>query len=180
METLHLFLSALLAAAQPSQQDFELLLVDEEVFRGRVIRVLAGDTVEVWGQQEKYRVRLRGVGGLPDGHPQRVEAVELLSRLLLEGIAEVRAVPDPQSSEPDHLVATILVNGANASRELLAHGLAPYCPPPGGDRELEAAEMSARDRGIGIWSGTAPRLESGWDSCRERRPAAPRGDHFGP
>ncbi|HVS63927.1 MAG TPA: thermonuclease family protein [Thermoanaerobaculia bacterium] len=169
METHHLVLGALLAVFQPPPTpDLELLLVDEEVFRGRVIRILSGDTVEVSRAEGSVRVRLRGVGGLPEEHPRHAAAVALLSRLLLEAVVEVRAVPDPASSEPDHLVATVLVAGASASQELLASGLAVYCPPPGGDQALEAAQVSARDQGRGIWSrgSKAPPLADGSDPCK--------------
>jgi endonuclease YncB( thermonuclease family) len=169
METLHLFLCALLATSQPPPTpDLDLLLVDEEVFVGRVTQILTGDTVEVWREHAGVVVRLRGVGGLPQEHPRHEEAKRLLSRLLLESHVEVRAVPDPDSSEPHHLVATILVAGINAARELLANGLAVYCPPPGGDRELEAAQTSARERRRGIWSrGSAhPRPEAGNTLCK--------------
>ena len=179
MTTVHLFLSALLAVSQqPPTPDHPLLLVDEEVFRGRVTRILASNVVEVWGQQRTFRVRLRGVGGLPEGHPLRAEAVELLSRLL-ESMVELRAVPDPESSEPDELLATILVHGANASQKLLASGLAVYCPPPGGDRELEAAESSAKQQRRGLWSASAPLLEGGGDPCGRQPPVGRRSGEVG-
>lgn len=170
------FVLALLLGLTPPAAPADECTPERRGVRATVARVFDGDTVQLAGGE---RVRLIGINAPEAAREKRPaqpladEATRALETLAGPGGA-VWLVPDAEREDKYGRVLAHLFDakGRNIQREMLARGLAAQIVVPPNERFLDcyrAAERSARDRALGVWSLDAYRPASADElSGRER------------
>ena len=120
-----------------------------ESFSAKVIGITDGDTINVLRGLEDIRIRLEGIDCPEDGAEFSAKAKRFTADLLAGKVVEVRP---KELDRYGRIVARVIVDGQDASLELLKAGLAWHYKEYSDDRELARAEQEARAKGIGIWS----------------------------
>jgi endonuclease YncB( thermonuclease family) len=129
-------------------------------FSAKVIRVADGDTLTCLENGKETRVRLFGIDSPETDQPGYAEARNALRQAVDGKTVEVRVVDIDQY---ERLVATIFLPGMNGgeetniNRQQVESGMAwwyrTYAPD---DKDLAAAENSAKAAGRGVWREVNP------------------------
>lgn len=139
----------LTGTAVPAQAGQDALLVNEEVFRARVIQVRDGDSLVVQ-DLEDVPLHLDGIDAPEFTQNFGPDARTYLSNLVMGRVVTVRL----KSRAPGGLesVARVELNGSDLSLALIQNGMAWYCSRHTEDRTLAGAERAARDAKRGLWN----------------------------
>jgi micrococcal nuclease len=134
-------------------------------WKGRVVSVLDGDTIEVLHGRRAERIRLYGID-CPESHQDfGSKAKQFTSEWVFNKIVGVEPV---DTDRYGRTVAWVWVHGKCLNKELVRAGLAwhykRYAPD---NSELEKLEVEARYEKIGIWSVENP--VPPWEFRRSRR-----------
>lgn len=121
-------------------------------FTAKVTRVLDGDTIEVF-RNGTQRVRIEGVDCPESGQPFSQVARNFTRQLLFDRTVNVRPVTMDRYGR---IVARVLVDGQDASLELVRAGLAWHYTTYSSDVVLAAAEREARSAHRGLWADVRP------------------------
>jgi len=131
-----------------------------EVFAGRIVGVIDGDTVDVLIDTETLiRVRLSGIDA-----PERKQAFGSVAKKALSELTfDRRVIIEAQKVDQwGRLIGKVLVAGNDANLAMVKNGLAFHYKKyqheqPADDRQLyAAAELAARTRRIGLWADEEP------------------------
>jgi endonuclease YncB( thermonuclease family) len=144
-----------------------LLPVSAEEFRGRVVRILDGDTIEVLRNRQPVRIRLAEVDC-----PERGQAFGTRARQFTGSLAFGREVTVKARGADGYgrrLAEVLLSDGRSLNRELVSAGLAWHYKRYSANRELAALEAAARAGRRGLWADPHP--VPPWEFRRGRRPA---------
>lgn len=116
---------------------------------GQVVDVIDGDTLDVrLDSDREVRVRLAGIDAPAMGAPFSNDARNIARNLLFERIV----VLHPTDVDRDNqLVARVIVDAHDASRELVRHGVACVYARDLADVALADAQWQARARHVGFW-----------------------------
>jgi endonuclease YncB( thermonuclease family) len=141
-----------------------------DVFTGRVVRIVDGDTYEVRRSRgEVVTVRLFGVDAPESGQPYSTEAAAAARRYV--GGARVR-VRIQDIGPYDRLIGRLTVQGTRLARLLVRDGLAWHADRYAPDAtQLARLERQARNAGRGLWSRSDPIPP--WDWRDGERPPPP-------
>ncbi len=121
---------------------------------GRVSRVIDGDSIEVQVRGNKFAVRLFGIDTPEHDQPHGENASRALTRKL-EGREVAVSIED--IDDYGRLVGTVYQKGHNTNLEMVADGHAWwYQQYARSQRDLERAQHSARDAGLGLWGEADP------------------------
>lgn len=120
---------------------------------GRVSHVVDGDTLDVRVGSSTYRVRLEGIDA-----PERDQAFGQQALLQLRTMTFDRQVTVivRDIDRYQRLVARLLVEGHDASEEMVRAGLAWQFVRYSSDARLAALEKEARQAGRGLWAERSP------------------------
>ena len=154
VEIASLLLLALLFSC-PHVEGQGLQLIAEEVFSGKVVAVMSGDTISVMRNEETVRIRLEGIDAPERGQPFFEEARLFASTLLLTRTVTVR-IGSYDRSRPHVGIARVSLNDIDVSHRLLKAGMAWLCRPCPKEPFLEQAEREARREKRGLWSEPEP------------------------
>ncbi|MFA6029188.1 MAG: thermonuclease family protein [Elusimicrobiota bacterium] len=139
------------AAAKPAPS---AAAAKEESFRGKVVAVLDGDTIEVMNEGRAVRIRLAGVDCPEKSQPFGKQAKLFTSEL---AFGQVVNVLTHDVDRYGRTVAEILLHdGRSLNRELVKAGLAWWYWRYSKDEGLKALEAEARAAKRGVWAQPDP------------------------
>jgi endonuclease YncB( thermonuclease family) len=122
-------------------------------FSGRVVGVHDGDTISVLVAKRAVKVRLEGIDC-----PELSQAYGRVAKLFTSDRVFGKWVDVEQTTVDRYgrSVGRVFVNGEDVSNAILSAGLAWHYTQYSADRELDAAEQSARAAHRGLWSQPNP------------------------
>jgi len=127
---------------------------DISTFRGKVIGVLDGDTIEVLKDKAPVRIRLYGIDCPEHGQDFGTRAKQFTSDKVFGKTVEVVPV---EKDRYERQVAKIYIDGKYLNQMIVAEGFAwwykRYAP---NDVDLKEAENGARSSKKGLWSHPNP------------------------
>ena len=124
-----------------------------EEFQARVIGVADGDTITVLRDKIPVRIRLDGID-CPEGGQDFSQRAKTFASQMVFGKTVTVVAKD--TDKYGRTVARILVDGQDLSLALVQAGLAWHYVQYSNDQVLAAAEVDARQIGIGLWSLKSP------------------------
>jgi len=146
----------LVAFASPlnAQRRADLMRLVGQSVSGTVMAVTDGDSVRIRldGVSQTIRVRLEGIDAPETGEPFSGQARNAARVLIFRKRVLVKAT-DVDSY--DRLVARVIVDGRDASIELLQAGLACHFTRFENDAALAKAQLDAITSGRGFWAADA-------------------------
>lgn len=145
-----------------------LALPAADSWRGEVVRVSDGDTLEVMRAGRAVRVRLHGVDCPELGQPFGERARQRSGQLAMRHTVTVRTV---ETDRYGRIVGEIILpDGQSLNLTLVAEGLAwwyrNYAPR---NLKLRLAEEAARDAKRGLWADPQPTPPWLWRSSNRRQ-----------
>lgn len=142
---------------------------------GVVVRVFDGDTLTVSDQGRSVSVRLEGIDAPESTQPYGTVARDALARMVLDKWVTVTYT---ETDRYGRVLGSVFTQACtHSNRELLAGGHAWFyaayqCDLPRALRnEMKAAETSARQSALGLWSEAAP--QAPWVFRNGNDPAVP-------
>lgn len=148
--TATLFVSVLVNA----QSRPELLRMVGQTVSGTIVSVADGDTVRARldGTGRTLTIRLEGVDAPEQGEPFSTQARNATRVMLFNKKVQLKAT---DVDRYDRLVARVVLDGRDASLELIEAGLACHFTRFVNDPLLAKAQVSARTAGRGFWAANA-------------------------
>lgn len=141
---------------------------ESRAWKGKVIKVIDGDSIVVRRGNETYEVRLYGIDAPEYRQPYSRSAKRFLNEKAYKKIALVTQM---DIDKYDRLVALIEVNGQVVNRELVAAGYAwvydRYCLKRSLCRKMKQDQVEARKARKGLWRDKDP--EPPWQWKRRKR-----------
>lgn len=159
-----------MASAVSATNQWERVLVAQEVFKATVIGVEDGDSVVVKDPRETLRLHLDGIDAPELSQEFGAEAAALLRALAIGKVVTVRLTSRSPTGEESF--GRLELDGADLSLALLRKGIAWYCLPYTEDRELARAEKEARESKRGLWNARDPAppwRHRGTESCWQEK-----------
>jgi endonuclease YncB( thermonuclease family) len=134
-----------------AQRRAELMRLVNKTVSGTVVSVHDGDTVRIRldGMSNTIRVRLEGIDAPELREPFSSQSRNATRVLMFDRKVQVKAV---DVDNYDRLVARVIVDGKDASLELLQAGLACHFTRFENDQALARAQLDARRAGKGFWA----------------------------
>jgi micrococcal nuclease len=143
-------------------------------FPAKVVRIVDGDTIEIFHNGQPKRIRLAGVDA-----PERRQAFGSRARQFVGQQVFGKTVTVRSDSIDGYgriLGEVILADGRSLTRELVANGLAWHYKRFSADRDLARLEQEARAARRGLWSDRNPIPP--WEFRQVGRGASERSDRF--
>lgn len=125
-----------------------LSLFDAKDIKGKVIKVIDGDTIIVLVENEQIKVRLDGIDC-----PEKKQDYGEKARKFTENLCAGKTVKIISSGKDRYrrVLGSVLVGKVNVNKELLKAGLAWHYKHFNKDKELSALEFAAKEKKIGLW-----------------------------
>ena len=123
-------------------------------FRGDVVRILDGDTVEVLdAAKQTHRVRLANIDA-----PERQQAFGEVARQALATMAYRQKIEviDKGGDQYGRRIGVLMLNGRDLNAAMIGQGLAWVYARYNSDPSLPALEQKARAARIGLWADQNP------------------------
>jgi micrococcal nuclease len=133
-------------------------------FAGVVVAVLDGDTVDVLVDRQPVRVRLAEIDAPEKGQAFGTRARQALAAAVFRNTVTVK---ETGRDGFGRTLGTIMLDGRNINRVMVAEGWAWAYRQYLKDRSLLDVEASARSARAGLWADSNPIAP--WDWRRERR-----------
>jgi endonuclease YncB( thermonuclease family) len=145
-----------------------LLVARQDEFSGRVVTVVDGDTIGVLRDGHEVRVRLEGIDAPESGQEFGQQAKQFITDSAFDKIV---AVTGNEIDEYGRLIARVRVDGRDVSVAAVEAGFAWHFVRHSHDAALAAAERTAQQRRVGLWS--QPNPIPPWEYAAGARPAPP-------
>ncbi|EBN3062761.1 hypothetical protein DPO09_22460 [Salmonella enterica] len=123
-------------------------------FKGKVIRVLDGDTIEVLQEDKPVRVRLANIDA-----PEKKQAYGYWSTKQLKGLvaAQPVTVTYTQTDRYGRIIGRVFTtNGIEANRFMVLSGAAWVYERYNADNALPALQREAQKMKLGLWADSQP------------------------
>ena len=123
-------------------------------YRGDVVRILDGDTVEVLdAAKQTHRVRLANIDA-----PERRQAFGEVARQALATMAYRQKIEviDKGGDQYGRRIGVLMLNGRDLNAAMIGQGLAWVYARYNSDPSLPALEQKARAARIGLWADQNP------------------------
>lgn len=123
-------------------------------FRGDVVRILDGDTVEVLdANKQTYRVRLANIDA-----PERRQAFGEVSRQALADMAYRQKIEviDKGGDQYGRRIGVLMLNGRDLNAEMVSKGMAWVYTRYNSNSALPALQQHARAAKLGLWIDPSP------------------------
>jgi micrococcal nuclease len=151
-----------------------------EIYEGRVMRVLDGDSVLVMrhGRRQWSEIRMRGIDAPENGQPYAGQSRRLLESLVRRKVVSVVVdLIDFHGRE----VATLYLDGEDINLRMIEQGMAWFNRPFAGElhpqvrRTYRSSHNQARREALGLWADpntpVAP-WQYRWQSRRQKKSVA--------
>ncbi|MGC4029570.1 MAG: thermonuclease family protein [Steroidobacteraceae bacterium] len=137
-------------------------LAQEGLLRGRVLRVVDGDTLDVRLASGRVRVRLQGIDAPERDQPGGLAATRFLASQLQDRDVWLEPVSQDQY---DRLLAVVHYQGVDLNRELVreGHAWAYRRYMRRAEQELCRLEEEARRSGRGLWQPRSAPARAPWE-----------------
>lgn len=152
MQAFFVFLALLfvaqLASAQPT------------VIRGKVVKVVDGDSIHVRANGVNYKLRLAEIDCPERGQPYGNAA----KRFVLNAVGGEQVIVEIKTKDRygRHVSAVTTPNSRSLGRELVRNGLAWWYRRYSSDSSLGELERQARNKRIGLWQEPNPMAPWEW------------------
>ncbi|MDF4211138.1 thermonuclease family protein [Pseudomonas protegens] len=123
-------------------------------FRGDVVRILDGDTIEVLdANRQTHRVRLANIDA-----PERRQAFGEASRQTLADMSfrQKIEVIDKGSDQYGRRIGVLMLNGRDLNAEMISKGMAWVYTRYNSNPNLPALQQQARKAKLGLWVEPSP------------------------
>ena len=123
-------------------------------FRGKVVGVTDGDTITVLdAEQVQHKIRLQGIDA-----PERKQAFGTKSKeLLTEKIAGHEVLIEwKEKDRYGRILGEVMLERRHINLEMVQEGMAWHYLQYSKSKELERAELQARQAGRGLWADKGP------------------------
>jgi micrococcal nuclease len=120
--------------------------------RTRVIRIIDGDTIDIFADGAKLRIRFEGIDCPESGQVGGGEARDFTTQRLKDRIVTVRLL----GAHENRIIGRVFVDNRDISVELVRAGMAWHYASLSKDKILAASEKDARARKVGLWSRPDP------------------------
>ena len=149
-----ILLSVAFAPPLCAQRRAGLMRLIDKTVSGTVVSVHDGDTVRIRldGMTSTIRVRLEGIDAPELREPFSNQSRNATRMLMFNKKVQLKAL---DVDNYDRLVARVIVDGKDASMELLQAGLACHFTRFENDAVLAKAQLDARKAGKGFWAAEA-------------------------
>lgn len=137
---------------------------DSKTLKAQVIAVIDGDTVDIFFDGKKKRVRLEGIDAPERGQPYGTQAKQALSKLVF---GKAVTVESTGTDRYGRMLARLRVGPLDVCRQLVENGMAWHYKRYSDDPDLAKAENAARKAKQGLW--TDPNPLPPWDWRKRRR-----------
>lgn len=132
---------------------FPMMVVAGE-FKGKVIRVLDGDTIEVLQNNKPVRIRLANIDAPESKQPFGKWSTNQLKALIA---AQPVTVTYSQTDRYGRIIGRVLTsNGTEASRMMVQAGAAWVYEQYNADNALPALQREAQKHKLGLWADSDP------------------------
>ncbi len=128
-----------------------LLGADPVELKGKVVRIVDGDTIVVLVGKEQTKIRLEGIDSPESKQPFGTKAKEHLGNLCHEKEATIRVTGKDRYGRS---LGIIFVGKLNVNQEMVASGNAWHFKKYSKDKELSRLEEQARMNKCGLWGGS--------------------------
>lgn len=118
-------------------------------FSGKVIRILDGDTIEVLVERTPVRVRLAQIDAPEKKQPFGTKSRQALADFTFQRSVQVR---ESEADRYGRRIGTVLVDGRDVNRAMVAAGMAWVYRVYAKDRSLLDVEAEARHSRRGLWT----------------------------
>ncbi|MGL5356698.1 MAG: thermonuclease family protein [Cetobacterium sp.] len=133
---------------------FLILSTISFAFSGKVIKVADGDTITVLKDGEKVRIRFYGVDAPEKKQEYGIKSLDVLKKMIDGETVEVNVKDKDQYGR---VVGEVFYNGKNLNLYMLETGNAWwYRQYSKGASDYEAAQNSAKSKGLGLWKDSNP------------------------
>lgn len=149
-------------------------LVADSDFKGRVVGVVDGDTLDVLVEKRSVRVRLSGIDCPEKSQPFGMRAKQAAAALCFGSSVTVH--PKDKDRYGRLVAEVILADGRNLNREMVRQGYAWWYRQYSTDAALEKLEREARSARRGLWVQADPQEPSQFRSSRSRGGVSRRGN----
>lgn len=120
----------------------------EERFRGKCLRVIDGDTIEVLKKGNKEKIRLASIDAPEKNQEYGIESREYLKGLILNATIEIVT---RNKDIYNRYIGEIFLNGCNINNEMVRSGNAWIYTYYIKDKRVEVLETEAIMEGRGLW-----------------------------
>lgn len=138
-------------------------------FKGKVVKVVDGDTIEVMRQGKAVRVDLTGIDCPEQQQPFGKEAEQFTSRLVSNQEVTVRIKSTKKYG--GIMADVILSDSLHLNQELVQAGLAWYMKYAPDDKILADMEAKARNAKKGLWAEKSPLPPWEWRKIHQQTQA---------
>lgn len=135
-------------------------------FHGKVVAVYDGDTITVLENRTQHKIRLHGIDTPERGQDFGTRSKQALSGLVFGSYVQVEVLDKDRYGRE---IGMIHYDGQNVNLWMLRNGWAWHYKKYDKSPEFAAAEVKARQEGLGLWRGKEPTPPWEW---RARQQAA--------
>ena len=135
--------------------------IAQDIVEGKAVNVYDGDTFTlVLDDGTKYKIRVVGIDA-PEAKQEYGITARDYARALINN-KRVRVYLQPKETYGRKLGIVITPDGKHFSYEMVASGNAWWYSHFTKDEYLEAAEKKAKEKKLGLWSGSSPKAPWDW------------------
>lgn len=130
------------------------MIIGASEFKGKVIRVLDGDTIEVLQSNKPVRIRLANIDA-----PEKAQAFGRWSTHQLKGLvaAQLVTVTYTETDRYERIIGRVFTaNGIEANRYMVQVGAAWVYELYNADKALPALQQEAQTQKRGLWADSQP------------------------
>jgi micrococcal nuclease len=120
--------------------------------QARVVKIIDGDTIDIFADGAKLRIRFEGIDCPESGQDGGSEATAFTIKLLKDKTVTVRLL----GAHENRIIGRVFIDHRDVSVELVRAGMAWHYTSLSKDKALAALEKDARARKVGIWSRPDP------------------------
>ena len=137
------------------------------IITGKVIKVLDGDTIDIFYNNKPERIRFNGIDAPEKGMPHGQKAKQFVLDLAAQKIVSVNVTDTDRYGRS--IGDITLPDGRNLNREVVKAGYAWWYWKYSSDASLGELETEARKARRGLWQDKAPMAPWDWRKSKRTR-----------